>query len=72
VSHKINEILLIEIGTTFVLYEKRVVLVRDKRLYVPSYLQGLYRCEFKGVELSWSAGMKLMKAIRGFKTTEPA
>jgi hypothetical protein len=68
----INENVLIEIGAAFVLYDRRVVLLWDKRLSVPSNLQGLYRCEFEGVELSWSAGMKLMKAIRGFKTTEPA
>jgi|SRR5579862_2809659 len=71
-KYTINENVLIEIGAAFVLYEKRVVLVWDKRLTVPSNLQGLYRCEFEGNELSWSAGMKLMKAIRGFKTTEPA
>jgi hypothetical protein len=67
----INENVLIEIGAAFVLYDKRVGLLWDKRLNVPSNLQGLYRCEFEGNELSWSAGMKLMKAIRGFKTTEP-
>jgi hypothetical protein len=39
----------------------------DKRLVVPSNLQGLYRCEFEGDELTWSAGMKLMKAIQQFK-----
>jgi predicted nucleotide-binding protein len=71
-KYTINENVLIEIGAAFVLYDKRVVLVWDKRLSVPSNLQGLYRCEFEGNELSWSAGMKLMKAIRGFKTTEPA
>jgi hypothetical protein len=71
-KYVINENVLIEIGAAFVLYEKRVVLLWDKRLSVPSNLQGLYRCEFEGNELSWSAGLKLMKAIRGFKTTEPA
>jgi hypothetical protein len=71
-EYAINENVLIEIGAAFVLYEKRVVLVWDKRLTVPSNLQGLYRCEFEGNELSWSAGMKLMKAIRGFKNPEPA
>jgi len=71
-KYTINENVLIEIGAAFVLYDRRVVLVWDKRLSVPSNLQGLYRCEFEGNELSWSAGMKLMKAIRGFKTTEPA
>lgn len=70
--YTINENVLIEIGAAFVLYDERVVLLWDKRLNVPSNLQGLYRCEFEGNELSWSAGMKLMKAIRGFKTTEPA
>lgn len=50
----INENVLIEIGAAFVLYEKRVVLLWDKRLNVPSNLQGLYRCEYEGNELSWS------------------
>jgi predicted nucleotide-binding protein len=64
---RINENVLIEIGAAFVLYDRRVVLLWDKRLPVPTNLQGLYRCEFEGDELSWSAGMKLMKAIKGFK-----
>jgi hypothetical protein len=67
-NYALNDNVLIEIGAAFVLYEKRVVLVWDKRLPIPSNLQGLYRCEFEGDDLSWSAGMKLMKAIRGFKT----
>jgi hypothetical protein len=66
-NHAINQNVLIEIGAAFVLYERKVVLVWDKRLPVPSNLQGLYRCEFEGDELSWSAGMKLMKAIQQFK-----
>jgi hypothetical protein len=49
-----------------------IVLLWDKRLSVPSNLVGLYRCEFEGSELSWTAGMKLMKAIRGFKTPAPS
>lgn len=64
---RINENVLIEIGAAFVLYDKKVVLLWDKKLPVPSNLQGLYRCEFDGEELSWSAGMKLMKAIKNFK-----
>ena len=65
--YTINENVLIEIGAAFVLYDKRVVLLWDCRLPVPSNLQGLYRCEFEGNDLSWSAGMKLMKAIKQFK-----
>jgi hypothetical protein len=74
-EYVLNENVLIEIGAAFVLYERKVVLVWDKRLKVPSNLQGLYRCEFEGDELTWSAGMKLMKAIQGFKqpaTSTPA
>jgi hypothetical protein len=66
-NYMLNDNVLIEIGAAFVLYEKRVVLLWDKRLPVPSNLQGLYRCEFEGDDLSWGAGMKLMKAIRDFK-----
>lgn len=66
-NYTINDNVLIEIGAAFVLYERRVVLLWDKRLPVPSNLQGLYRCEFEGNELSWSAGIKLMKAISKFK-----
>lgn len=65
--YTINENVLIEIGAAFVLYDKRVVLLWDRRLNVPSNLQGLYRCEFEGDELNWGAGMKLMKALKGFK-----
>ena len=66
-NYTLNENVLIEIGSAFVLYDQRVVLVWDKRLKVPSNLQGLYRCEFEGDELSWSEGMKLMKAVKEFK-----
>lgn len=67
-KYSVNENVLIEIGAAFVLYDRRVVLVWDKRIPVPSNLQGLYRCEFEGDEFSWSAGMKLMKAIKEFKS----
>lgn len=63
----LNQNVLIEIGAAFVLYDRRVVLLWDKRIPVPSNLQGLYRCEFDGDELSWTAGTRLMKAIQGFK-----
>lgn len=66
-DYVLNENVLIEIGAAFVLYERRVVLIWDKRLTVPSNLQGLYRCEVEGDEPSWTEGMKLMKAIQEFK-----
>jgi hypothetical protein len=66
-NYQINSNVLIEIGAAFVLYDRRVVLLWDKRLPVPSNIQGLYRCELDKDDLSWGAGMKLMKAIKGFK-----
>jgi hypothetical protein len=64
----INTNVLIEIGAAFVLYDQRVVLLWDKRLKVPSNLQGLYRCEFEGNELSFATGTKLAKAVKGFRS----
>jgi hypothetical protein len=66
-DYSLNNNVLIEIGAAFVLYNKRVVLLWDKRLKVPSNLSGLYRCEFEGSELSFTAGTKLAKAVKGFK-----
>ena len=63
----INNNVLIEIGAAFVLYNQRVVLLWDKRIKVPSNLQGLYRCEFEGSELSFAVGTKLAKAVKSFK-----
>ncbi|WP_409477810.1 TIR domain-containing protein [Pseudobdellovibrio sp. HCB154] len=66
-SYAINNNVLIEIGAAFVLYDQQVILLWDNKLKVPSNLQGLYRCEFEGKELSFATGTKLAKAIKGFK-----
>lgn len=71
-SHAINQNVLIEIGAAFVLYDRKVVLVWDRRLTVPSNLQGLYRCDYDGNELSWSNGMKFMKGVNNFKKIDKA
>jgi hypothetical protein len=69
-NYSLNENVLIEIGAAFVLYDRKVILLWDKRLKVPSNLQGLYRCEYEGDELAMSAGMKLMKAVKEFKAAK--
>ncbi len=63
----INPNVLIEIGAAFVLYDRKVILIWEKGVPVPSNLQGLYRCEFEGTELGWTSGMKLMKAMKEFR-----
>ncbi len=66
-GYAINTNVLIEIGAAFVLYDQGVILVWDRRLKVPSNLQGLYRLEFEGEELSFASGTKLAKAVKSLK-----
>ena len=63
-GYQINTNVLIEIGAAFVLYDQGVILLWDKRLKVPSNLQGLYRVEFESNELSFSIGTRLAKAVK--------
>jgi hypothetical protein len=65
----VNENVLIEIGAAFVLYDQKVVLLVDKRVDLPSNLQGLYKCEYEGEELCWEAGLKLQKTITEFRAS---
>ena len=45
-QRKINDNVLIEIGAAMALYGKKVILLVEKGLTLPSNLQGLYRCDF--------------------------
>ena len=60
---------LIEIGAAFLLYNKRIILLVDKRVQLPSNLQGLAVSYYEGDELSWETGMKLQKALTEFRTS---
>jgi len=66
-TYRINENVLIEIGGAFVHYNKRVILLVDKQIILPSNLQGLYRCEYEGDELLWNVAMKLQKVLAEFR-----
>ncbi|MXZ38512.1 MAG: hypothetical protein F4230_11730 [Holophagales bacterium] len=68
--YSVNPNVLIEIGAAYVRHDKKLVLLWDRRVEVPSNLQGLYRCEFEGDELSWEAGTKLQKALIAIKKGE--
>ena len=69
-AYRVNPNVLIEIGGAFLKYDKRVILLTDKRVTLPSNLQGLYRCEYEGEELSFSAAMKLQTALSSFRNIE--
>ncbi|MBV8368388.1 MAG: nucleotide-binding protein [Candidatus Eremiobacteraeota bacterium] len=65
--YRINENVLIEIGAAIALYRKNVILLTEKGLQLPSNLQGLYRCEYEGKELTADAMLKLLKTIALFE-----
>lgn len=64
---KINENVLIEIGAAMALYGKKVILLVEKGVVLPSNLQGLYRCDFDGNLLDYAATMKLLKTFSQFR-----
>jgi predicted nucleotide-binding protein len=64
---KLNDNVLIEIGAAMALYGKKVILLVERGITLPSNLQGLYRCEFEGNRLDYDATMKLLKTFSQFR-----
>ncbi|MFN7947840.1 MAG: nucleotide-binding protein [Blastocatellia bacterium] len=63
---------LFEISAACVLYSRRVLLLCDRRVKLPDSLTALSRCDFDGAQLSWEAGLNLLKAIRDLKSDQSA
>lgn len=64
---KINDNVLIEIGAAMALYGRKVILLVERGVTLPSNLQGLYRCDFEGDRLDYEATMKLLKTFSQFR-----
>lgn len=64
---KINDNVLIEIGAAMALYGRKVILLVERGVVLPSNLQGLYRCDFEGERLEYEATMKLLKTFSQFR-----
>lgn len=64
---KLNDNVLIEIGAAMALYGKKIILLVEKGVALPSNLQGLYRCEFEGNKLEYDSTMKLLKTFSQFR-----
>jgi hypothetical protein len=64
---KINDNVLIEIGAAMALYGKKVILLVETNVSLPSHLQGLYRRDFEGDDLNHAATMKLLKTFSQFR-----
>lgn len=64
----INESSIAEIGAAYVNFERRVQLVWDKNIPLPTNLKALPFCELEGDELpSWNLGLQLIKSIKDFE-----
>ena len=63
---KLNDNVLIEIAA-MALYGKKMILLVEKGVALPSNLQGLYRCEFEGDKLDYESTMKLLKTFSQFR-----
>ena len=63
---RLNENVLIEIGAALALYDDRFILLVEEGIVLPSNLQGLYECRYKGDELDMSSTMKLLRAFNEF------
>lgn len=66
-TYGVNANVLTEIGGAFLQYNRKVILLVDKRVQLPSNLQGLYRCEYEGDELAFSTYQKLQKTLAEFR-----
>lgn len=64
---KLNDNVLIEIGAAMALYGKKVILLVERGVPLPSNLQGLYRCDFEGDRLEYESTMKLLKTFSQFR-----
>jgi hypothetical protein len=58
---------LIELGAAMALFGKNVVLLCDDRVALPQSIQHMDHFEFSGSELSWNAGVSLMKTVSKFR-----
>ena len=63
---QVNGNVLIEIGAAMALYGERFVLLVEEGVSLPSNLQGLYECRYKGDELNMTAAFKLLRALNEF------
>ncbi len=63
---QINGNVLMEIGAAMALYDTKFILLVEEGIELPSNLQGLYECRYKGNELDMPATMKFLKAFNEF------
>jgi hypothetical protein len=66
-GYALNQNILIEINSAFVLYDRRIALVWNCRMPVPDALSSLRHFTLEGDELTWADGLRLMGVVREFQ-----
>ncbi len=64
---QVNKNVLIEIGAALALYNRNFILLVEEGVELPSNIEGLYQCRYKGEELGMDATMKILEAFNKFK-----
>ncbi len=66
-TYAVNPNVLIEIGSAFLAYNKRIIILADRRVKLPSNMQGLAVLYYEGDELDFETVMKLQKTLTQFR-----
>lgn len=65
-EHALKESVMIEIGAAQVLYNRRLVLMRDRSMEATNYLKDYIQYEYADNQLTWEAGVRLMRTLKDF------
>lgn len=66
-EHKLKESVMIEIGAAQVLYNRRLVLMRDRSTPSPHYLKDYIQYEYVNNQLTWETGVQLLRTLKDFE-----
>lgn len=66
-GHTLDQNILIQINTAFVLYDRRILLLWNCRTPLPDSLSSLRHFTIEDDELTWEAGMQLMQVVKEFQ-----
>lgn len=66
-EHELKECVIIEIGVARVLYNRRLVLLRESRLPAPNYLKDYAQYEYVDDQLTWDTGVQILRTLKDFE-----
>lgn len=66
---RLNERISMELGAAHVLHDRRVIVLRDKKVTSPDGLKDLVQFEFHNDHMDWQVGLELIETVHGFVGT---